>query len=267
MCAAAVHEHRHGRVLELVMANPAQRNALTPEISNGLTRALWLANEDDAVGAIVLRGEGEHFCAGGNLKALAELRASQPRQAIVERIAAVNELARALRGTSKPVIAAVEGHAAGAGFSIALGCDLVVAAENAVFTLAYVRIGVNPDGGGSWFLARALPPQLASELALTARPIEAARLAAHGVVNRVVAPGRAREEALAWGAEIAAGATGAIGRTKRLLDEAARQDLGHHLERERESFAQSFFGPEGGEGISAFLEKRKAAFHEFKPDR
>lgn len=261
MTAARVGQQRHGRVLELVIDNPAQRNALTPEISVALTRALRLANDDAAIGALVLRGEGKHFCAGGNLKSLAEMRASKPRQAIIERIAAVNELARALRACGKPVIAAVEGHAAGAGFSIALGCDLVVAAEDAVFTLSYVRIGVNPDGGGSWFLARALPPQLAAELALTARPIEAPRLVPFGVVNRVSAPGRAREEALAWAAEIAAGATGAIARTKRLLEEARGQDLSRHLERERESFADALYGPEGGEGIAAFLEKRKPRFN------
>ncbi|MDW8469686.1 MAG: enoyl-CoA hydratase family protein [Burkholderiales bacterium] len=254
-------EARHGRVLELAMCNPALRNALTPEISAGLTAALRRAAEDDGIGAIVLRGEGEHFCAGGNLKSLAELREAGSKPALIERIAAVNELARALRATPRPVIAAVEGHAAGAGFSIALGCDLVVAAENAVFTMAYVRIGVNPDGGGTWHLAQALPPQLAAEAALTARPLEAALLARFGVVNRVVPAGRAREEALAWAAEIAAGATAAIGRTKRLLAEARTHDLSRHLERERESFAEGFFGPEGAEGLSAFLEKRKPSFH------
>jgi enoyl-CoA hydratase/carnithine racemase len=259
--SARVLEARHGRVLELAIDNPAQRNALTPEISRALTKSLRLAAEDAGVGAIVLRGEGEHFCAGGNLKSLADLRASQPKQAVVERIAAVNELARALRGTPKPVIAAVEGHAAGAGFSIALGCDLLVAAEDAVFTLSYVRIGVNPDGGGSWFIARALPPQLASELALTAEPVGAARLAQAGVVNRVAPKGKARDTALEWAARIAEGATGAIGRTKRLLDEAAQAPLSQHLEREREGFVEGFYGPEGGEGVAAFLGKRKADFH------
>jgi len=259
--APKLREVRHGRVLELVMDNTAQRNALTPEISRGLTRALRLAADDDSVGAIVVRGEGGHFCAGGNLKSLAEMRASLPRQAIVERIAAVNELARALRGTPKAIIAAVEGHAAGAGFSVALGCDLLVAAEDAVFTLSYVRIGVNPDGGGSWFIARTLPPQLASELALTAEPVGAARLAQMGVVNRVAPKGKARDTALEWAVRIAEGATGAIGRTKRLLDEAAQQPLSQHLERERESFVEGFFGPEGGEGVTAFLEKRRAKFH------
>ena len=253
---------RHGRVLELAINNPAQRNALLPGTSRGLTKALRLASDDAAIGAVVLRGEGAHFCAGGNLKSLSELQKGQPRQAAVERIGAINEFARALRGCAKPVIAAVEGHAAGAGFSIAFGCDLIVAAENAVFTLSYVKIGVNPDGGGSWFIARSLPPQLASELALAAAPISAARLASHGVVNRVVPAGEARKAALDWAAEIAAGATAAIGRTKRLIDEASQQPLSLHLERERDGFADGLFGPEGAEGIAAFLEKRKPSFHE-----
>lgn len=260
MATARVGEHRHGRVLELVIENAEQRNALTPEVSTALARALWLAHEDAGVGAIVLRGDGAHFCAGGNLKSLAAMRAEKPRQAIVERIAYVNELARALRGTAKPVIAAVEGHAAGAGFSVALGCDLVVAAQDAVFTLSYVKIGVNPDGGGSWFVTRALPRQLAAEIALTGRPVDAQTLAAHGVVNRIVPAGKARDEAMAWAAEIAAGATGAIGRTKRLLEEAATQGLAAHLERERESFADAFHGDEAGEGMAAFLAKRKPEF-------
>lgn len=257
-----VVESRHGRVLELEIANPAQRNALTPEISRGLTRALRLADDDASVGAVVLRGAGDHFCAGGNVKALAEMRASQPRQAIYERISAINELARALRATGRPVIAAVEGHAAGAGFSIALGCDLIVAADSAVFTMSYVKIGVNADGGGTWFLARALPPQLASELALTARPAPAALLAAHGVVNRVVPTGQARAEALGWAAEIAQGAPRAIARTKRLLGDALGRDLGQQLEREREGFAEGMYGAEGAEGFAAFVEKRKPRFHD-----
>jgi enoyl-CoA hydratase/carnithine racemase len=257
----AVRELRHARVLELVIDNEAQRNALTPDISDGLAKALRMADDDKGVGAIVLRGEGRHFCAGGNLKSLSEMRATRPRQAIVERINHVNELARALRGIGKPVIAAVEGHAAGAGFSIALGCDLIVAAQDAVFTMSYVKIGVNPDGGGSWFISRALPRQLAAELTLTAAPATAEKLSSHGVVNRVVPPGRSREEAMSWATTIAEGATGAIGRAKRLLEEAGTQDLQRHLERERESFSDAFYGPEGGEGVAAFLEKRKPNFH------
>jgi len=159
------------------------------------------------------------------------------------------------------VIAAVEGHAAGAGFSVALGCDLIVAADNAQFTMAYVKIGLNPDGDGSYFLARALPMQLASELLMTGAAVGAPRLQAAGLVNRCVPAGTATGEALRWAAELANGATRAIGRIKRLTNAAQAHDYGQHLEMERSLFVEALHGDEAGEGIGAFLEKRKARFH------
>ena len=252
---------RQGRVLSLVIDNPAQRNALRPEFSRELARELRLASDDDSIGAVVLSGAGAHFCAGGDLKTLYETRRSEPRQHHYDRISRLNELVRALRQCARPVIAAVEGHAAGAGFSIALACDLVVAAEDAQFTMAYVRVGLNPDGNGSFSLARALPPQLAAELAMTGTAIAAPRLAALGVVNRVAPKGKAVAEALEWAAHLAAGATRAIGRVKRLLDEAHTNDYSRHLERERELFVEALHGEEAGEGIGAFLEKRRPNFH------
>jgi len=168
---------------------------------------------------------------------------------------------RCLRDCPKPVIAAVEGHAAGAGFSVALGCDLIVAAENAQFTMAYVKIGLNPDGDGSFFLARALPLQLANELMMTGAAVPATRLHSAGLVNRCVAAGSATAEALRLADELANGATRAIGRIKRLGNEAQRHDYSQHLELERTLFVEALHGEEAGEGISAFLQKRKARFH------
>ena len=159
---------RHGRVLQLTIHNPAQRNAIKPEISAELTRQLRLASADDSVGAIVLHGDGGHFCAGGDLQTLGTSRTTNPPQHHFERVGKLNELVRSMRDCAKPVIAAVEGHAAGAGFSVALGCDLIVAADNAQFTMAYVKIGLNPDGDGSYFLARALPMHAAR---LSVRPV------------------------------------------------------------------------------------------------
>ncbi len=252
---------RHGRVLSLVIDNPAQRNALRPEFSQALGRELRLASDDDSIGAAVISGAGAHFCAGGDLGTLHETRRTQPRQHHYERISRLNELVRALRQCAKPVIAAVEGHAAGAGFSIALTCDLIVAAEDAQFTMAYVKVGLNPDGNGSFSLARALPPQMAAELAMTGTAIAASRLAALGVVNRIAPKGKALAEALDWAAQLAAGATQAIGRIKRLLNEAHTNDYNRHLELERALFVEALHGPEAGEGIGAFLEKRYAKFH------
>ena len=252
---------RHGRVLQLTIHNPAQRNAIKPEISAELTRQLRLASADDSVGAIVLHGDGGHFCAGGDLQTLGTSRTTNPPQHHFERVGKLNELVRSMRDCAKPVIAAVEGHAAGAGFSVALGCDLIVAADNAQFTMAYVKIGLNPDGDGSYFLARALPIQLASELLMTGTPVGASRLHAAGVVNRCVPAGSATAEALAWAAELANGATRAIGRIKRLTNAAQAHDYGQHLEMERSLFVEALHGDEAGEGIGAFLEKRKARFH------
>ncbi len=252
---------RHGRVLQLAIRNPAQRNAIKPEISAELARQLRLASFDESVGAVVLRGEGEHFCAGGDLLTLGESRRTNPPQHHFERVGKLNELVRCLRDCAKPVIAAVEGHAAGAGFSVALGCDLIVAAENAQFTMAYVKIGLNPDGDGSYFLARALPLQLANELMMTGCAVSAVRLHTAGLVNRCVPPGTAAAEAMKFAEELADGATRAIGRIKRLANEAQRHDYSQHLELERSLFVEALHGDEAGEGIAAFLGKRKARFH------
>jgi enoyl-CoA hydratase/carnithine racemase len=251
----------HGRVLSLVLSNPAQRNALVPEISRAAARTLRLASDDDSVGAVVVSGEGDHFCAGGDLKTLHESRRVNPPQHHYDRVANLNEFVRALRQCAKPVLAAVEGHAAGAGFSLALACDLIVAAEDAQFTMSYVNAGLNPDGAGSWFLARALPPQLAAEIAMTGVAVGARRLAELGVVNRLAPKGKTRDEALEWAAKLARGATRAIGRIKRLLNDAPANDYARHLELERALFVEALHGEEAAEGIAAFLEKRPARFH------
>lgn len=258
--APRVIEERHGRVLSLVLSNPAQRNALLPELSRAFSKALRLASDDESVGAVVLSGAGGHFCAGGDLKSMHESRRVNPPQHQYDRVENLNELVRSLRQCEKPVIAAVEGHAAGAGFSVALACDLLVAAEDAQFTLSHVKVGLNPDGGGTYFLARALPPQLAAEIAMTGAAIEARRLAELGVVNRLAPKGSALAEALDWAAKLAGGAPRAIGRIKQLLNEAQAHELAQHLELERASLVEGLHGEEAGEGIAAFLEKRKPAF-------
>jgi len=246
-------------VLLLTIDNPAQRNALMPELSRAAAEALRLAATDPAVGAAVLSGAGAHFCSGGNLASLREFQ-DQPRAAIVARIGVLNELIRSMRQFPKPVIAAVEGSAAGAGFSLALACDLIVAARDARFTMAYVKIGLSPDGAPSLLLPRALPLQLASELLMEGTPIGAERLYQAGVINRLVDPGLARSEAEAWAAKLAQGASAAIGRIKRLVNQSVCPELASHLELERDSFSDLLHQPEAREGISAFLEKRSARF-------
>lgn len=167
---------------------------------------------------------------------------------------------RAIRAAPLPVIAAVEGIAAGAGFSLALACDLLVAAEDARFIMAYVKVGLNPDGGATAFLARGLPPQMAAELLFTGAPVSAGRLAELGVINRLVPPGRAFDEAMGWASELASGPPVALGRAKRLIETAPHQDLDRQLDLEADLMTDAVHHAEAGEGIDAFLAKRKPDF-------
>lgn len=250
---------RIGHTLVLTISNPGARNALGPTMYSAAVEALDSAARDSEVRVVVLTGEGNTFCAGGNLNRLLENRSKEPSVQAAS-IEALHQWTEALRAFPKPVIAAVEGPAAGAGFSLVLACDLVVAASDAKFVMAYVRVGLTPDGGGSWHLARALPRALASEVLIEGKPIDAPRLAQFGLVNRVVPPGQARAEALAWAEDLAALAPNSVTRIKGLIGHAEEAALPAHLEKERDSFIGSLFHADGLEGISAFLEKRKPVY-------
>ena len=249
----------HGRVLALAISNPALRNAMTPELYAAARAAFAEASADEGVGAIVLSGDGAHFCSGGNVHRLAAQR-SFPRESQARHIDALHDWVLGMRACAKPIIAAVEGVAAGAGFSLALGCDLIVAAEDAKFVMSYAKVGLSPDGGGSDALAHALPAQAALELLLEGTPATAARLHALGVVNRVVASGTALAEATAWAERLAQGPAAAHARIKALVYAARGRPYREQLDAERDAFVESLYGDECGEGIAAFLEKRAPHF-------
>jgi enoyl-CoA hydratase/carnithine racemase len=257
--AARLLSERRGRVLVLTISNPRARNALAPALYPAAVAALRDAAANDGIGAVVLTGEGEHFCGGGNLNRLRAQRALPPDGQVAS-LNALHEWVMAMRACPKPVIAAVEGAAAGGGFSVCLACDLIVAAEDAKFVMSYVKVGLSPDGGGSDSLAHALPPQAALELLLDGAPVAAARLHALGVVNRVVARGRALAEALAWAERLAQGPAQAQARIKRLVYAARGRARQAQLEAERDTFIESLYHDEGGEGIAAFLDKRAPRF-------
>lgn len=242
--------------LVLTISNPEARNALHPDIYTASQEALEVAARDDAVRAVIFTGADGVFCAGGNLNRLQANRA-QPPSVQAESIDTLSHWIETLHAFPKPVIAAVEGPAAGAGFSLVLACDFVVAASDAKFVMAYVKVGLTPDGGASYELARALPRQLASELMMQGKPVDAARLAHFGLVNRVVPPGQALTEALRLGEELARESPHAVGRIKGLINHAATASLTEHLNAERDNFVAALHHRDAGEGIAAFLEKRK----------
>lgn len=254
MTAELKATRREGTLI-LTLSNPGARNALHPDMYAAAIETLSTAERDDTVRAVVLTGADDFFCAGGNLNRLLENRL-RPKSEQAESVDNLHRWIEALRDCPKPVIAAVDGAAAGAGFSLALACDLIVAGAGAKFVMAYVRVGLTPDGGGSWFLARALPRQLASELMMDGKPILAQRLYEHGIVNRVVPDGSALDAALAWADDLAALSPNALERIKSLVGQAQVNTLLQHFEAEKHSFVESLHHRDAKEGINAFLEKR-----------
>ncbi|MRX49256.1 enoyl-CoA hydratase [Paracoccus sp. S-4012] len=248
-----------GDRLVVVNRNPARRNALTPGFQTGLAEALRRAADLPRLGAVIVTGEGGFFCAGGDLSFL--MRAQEMTEP--ERRAAIMDLAgliRAVHDCPSPVIAAVEGGAAGAGLSLALACDMIVAAEDAKFSAAYVSAGLVPDAGLTAALTAALPPQLAAEMCLTGAPVAAARLHALGVVNRLVPPGTVLDVAREAASRLAQGPAEAQAAIKTLLTGARRATLEAQFEAEAGAMARALGAPEAAEGIAAFLGKRPADF-------
>ena len=248
-----------GRTMVLTLHNPEHRNALGPEMYAAGVEALNVAESNPEVRCVVIRGEGQVFCAGGNLQRLQANR-QKPPEVQAQSIEGLHTWIEAIRSFPKPVIAAVEGPAAGAGFSLALACDLIVAARNAFFVMAYSGVALSPDGGGSWGLARALPRQLATELLMLGERIGAQRLHELGVVNRLCDAGTALDTALSWAESLADRAPNVLASIKELVGDAGEHGLPAHLAAERDHFVRNLHHANGGIGIAAFLAKEKPRY-------
>ena len=244
-----------GQTLILTISNPEFKNALSPEIYAAGVEALNAAETNPEIRSVIITGEGTTFCAGGNLQRLLANR-QQPKEVQAQSIDGLHNWIDSIRTYPKPVIAAVEGAAAGAGFSLALACDFCVAADNAVFVMAYSTVGLSPDGGGSWSLGRTLPRPLVNELLMCGERIGAQRLFDVGMVNRVCSSGSALQEALAMAERLNARAPNVLASVKELLNDAATNNMSQHLQAERNHFVRNLHHANGGEGIDAFLTKR-----------
>ena len=244
-----------GQTMVLTLSNPEHRNALGPEMYAAGVEALIAAESSRDIRSVVITGDQGLFSAGGNLQRLLGNR-QQPPEVQAGSIEGLHSWIEAIRTFPKPVIAAVEGPAAGAGFSLALACDLIVAARNSVFVMAYSSIALSPDGAGSWSLMRALPRQLATELMMAGERIGAERLHALGVVNRLCEPGQVLAQALDWAEKLNARAPNALASIKELVNEAPGKTLSAHLASERDHFVNNLHHPNAGIGIRAFLDKQ-----------
>lgn len=253
--AGAIKGTSEGQTLILTISNPEFKNALGPESYSAAVEALNAAETNPGIRSVIITGEGSTFCAGGNLQRLQANR-REPREVQAQNIDGLHSWIDSIRTYPKPVIAAVEGAAAGAGFSLALACDFCIAADNAVFVMSYSTVGLSPDGGGSWSLARALPRALASELLMAGERIGAQRLADFGLINLVCSAGSALAEALKLSEKLNARAPNVTASIKELVNDASSNTLSQHLTAERDHFVRNLHSSNGGEGIDAFLQKR-----------
>ncbi len=245
----------------VTMNRPDALNALSLQLTKDLRDAIQKASDENAR-AVILTGEGRAFCAGGDLREMSLMWKKEGRiEAFLEEpLEALHDVILLIRETPIPFIAAVQGVCAGAGTNFALACDLVYAAENASFNEAFVKIGLSPDCGGSFFLPRAIGEKRAAELFMTGSSISAEEAKNMGMINRVVPPEMLAQETLVTAKKLADAPTGAIGRIKKMLNETFSNDLRSQLELEHELQIESGKSDDFKEGVQSFFEKRPPNF-------
>ena len=248
-----------GNVARITLDRPDSGNALDIPMARELMETAIRCAGDDAVRCVLITGNGRMFCTGGDIKAFADAGDKLPEflKTVTQYLhAALSNLAR----MEKPLLVAVNGPVAGAGVGLAIIGDIVLADPSAHFTLAYTGIGMAPDGGTTWLLPRLVGLRRAQEFCLTNRRVKAEEAAAIGLVTRVVEAGALGEEARKAAGDLARGATGALGATRRLLIESFSGTFESHMEAESRAIAAQGRTPEGREGVAAFLGKRAPNF-------
>jgi 2-(1,2-epoxy-1,2-dihydrophenyl)acetyl-CoA isomerase len=260
---ASMIVERHEGVFEITLNRPDVLNAVNREAIAELAAAVAEAAEDRTARAVLLQGAGSHFCAGGDITMFGELIRLSPedrRKALYGIVDSLHPLLIRMRHMPKPVVAAVQGAAAGFGLSLVLAADLALAAENAVFTSGYILLGTSPDGGMTATLARIVGLKRAAELMFLGDRFDARRAMELGLVNRIVPAETLAAEAMALAGRLAAGPAHAYARTKALLQATLGDGFDAQLRRETESFAACAATEDFAEGVRAFLEKRAPVF-------
>ena len=247
-------------VATITLNRPEAANALTMKMGEELMDASIRCDDDPEIRCVVLTGAGRMFCAGADLK---EMPHAGPAMATEIKVlttylhAAISRFAR----MDAPLICAINGTAAGAGFSLALIGDLAIAAESARFTMAYSRIALTPDGSSTYFLPRMIGLRRSLELSMTNRMLSAAEALDWGMLNRVVPNAELQGAAAQLAAQLAAGPTETIGAAKRLYHQSFNDTLESQMEQETRAISDAARRPEAVEGLAAFLEKRDPKFH------
>lgn len=247
----------------VTLNEPSVRNALSPELRAQFEQKIPPLEFDPKVRCVVIQGAGDHFMAGGDIRIMRERLQMDPNERaakIVSGLHAMHHAIYAIRRMPKPVIASVQGAAAGFGLSLVAATDLAIAADDAVFTLAYCHIGASPDGGASYFLGRTLGMKQQMELAFLGDRFGAEKAKELGIVNWVVPKADLAAETAKLARRLAHGPTRAYANAKALFNQSNHLTMESQLQMEAERIADSMSTEDHAEGVSAFLEKRKPNF-------
>ncbi len=250
-------------VATLTMNRPEVRNALSMEMRTAMSDAIDDVEHDPSIRCVVLKGSGDHFMAGGDIKSFepyTQLPPAERQSAFERRIHNLHPMIIAMRRMPKPIIASVRGAAAGAGMSFMMACDLAIAGDDAFFIYAYVGIGASPDGSGSFYLPRLVGLRKALEIAMLGDRFDAQAAKDLGLVNFVVPAADLEAETDKLARRLANGPTQAYAGVKRLMHASGGNSLETQLAMEAASFGRCAATDDWVEGVTAFLEKRRAQF-------
>jgi len=246
-------------IVTITLNRPEKLNAFVGRMRRDLADALEHAGGDMDVRVVVLRGAGRAFCAGGDVATMAELMRDENADEFARMLGAGRRVVTTIRQMTKPVIASISGAASGAGFNLALACDLRVAAESATFSQSFVKVGLHPDWGGTYFLPRIVPSNIACEMFFLGDAIDARRAHELGLLNRVVPDDQLEAETRRLAERLRAAPPESIA-AKHAVYLSQHAELEEMLQYETEAQLRCFQTPEAREGVRAFLEKRPPRF-------
>ncbi len=249
--------------LFISLNNTKTRNSMIPGFHDEMQSSIKKGEENSSVSSIIIYGEGNFFCAGGDLNGLKKRRDMSKGERL-NTLNQLNDSISCIRECSKPTIAAVEGGAAGAGVSLAMACDFLIMAENAFFSLAYVKIGLTPDGGVTKLLAEVLPKQVLSEMSLLGDRFFADQLNKYGMINVLTKKSLVKNEAIEFSKKFKNSPYNSMKRIKVLNRQAYKNNFLDQMKLEAELMVESQGEKESIEGIDAFLEKRDVNFRKLR---
>jgi 2-(1,2-epoxy-1,2-dihydrophenyl)acetyl-CoA isomerase len=247
-------------ILTITLNRPEKLNAFIGHMRRDLAEALEHAGSDRAIRVVIITGAGRAFCAGGDVRFMAELMQRRDSEEFARILGAGRRVITAIRHMTKPVIAAVNGPASGAGANLAFACDLRIASTAASFTQSFVKVGLHPDWGGTFFLPRLVTPNKACELFFLGETIDAHEALQLSIVNRVVAPEELEAETMQVAERLRLAPPIALAAAKQAVYTSEASDLEEMLRYETEAQLRCFESDDGHEGVNAFLEKRDPHF-------